>query len=122
MDQLFFILQLESQDVSGIRIFLNSQSDLKLICVFTRSVFESNLPVILSTEHAQKPMTGGSGGNLAANLSLRVLLSSFFIYFAFISRNMLNRPLSNYASVPANNNQKSRLVLSCARKYSKCIA
>ena len=31
-------------------------------------------------------------------------------------------PPSNYASVPANNNLKSRLVLCCARKYSKCIA
>ena len=29
-----------------------------------------------------------------------------------------NRPLSNYASVPVNNNLKSRLR---ARKYSKCI-
>ena len=32
-----------------------------------------------------------------------------------------NSPFPNYASVPANNNLKSRLVLSCARKYSKCM-
>ena len=34
---------------------------------------------------------------------------------------IINTPLSNYASVPANNNLKSRLVLSCARKYSKIM-
>ena len=34
----------------------------------------------------------------------------------------LDTPVSNYASFPANNYLKSRLVLSCARKYSKCVA
>ena len=33
-----------------------------------------------------------------------------------------NRPLSNYASVPAKYNLKSRLLLRCARNYSKYIA
>ena len=33
-------------------------------------------------------------------------------------RSSCNRPLSNYVSVPANNNPKSRLR---ARKYSKCM-
>ena len=34
----------------------------------------------------------------------------------------ISEPLSNYASVPANNNPKSRLVLSYARICNKCIA
>ena len=37
---------------------------------------------------------------------------------AVVSGTVCNRPLSNYASVPANNNLKSRLR---ARKYSKCM-
>ena len=43
-----------------------------------------------------------------------------FVEIAVKVRN--DRPLLNYASVPANNNLKSRLVLNCTRKYSKCIA
>ena len=40
----------------------------------------------------------------------------------YLNRPLSNTPVSNYASVPANNNLKSRLVLSYARKYSKCVA
>ena len=63
--------------------------------------------------------------------SLHIMLCSsakrarqFRIYFKFSSQGLgssftrFNRPLSNYASVPANNNLKSRLR---ARKYRKCM-